>query len=471
MTDYNEQSPDPEAETRPLILVADNDPAIGCVLAGALNRAGFNVEIFQEAATVLDCAGDLKPDVAVVDRFMPDLDGLSLIDRLKAKTPGLATILITDHGEREEAVELALLNGQVDAVLVKPFRLADFLNMVSSFIRTKALASEAQADQPKRAGDLADWLILDGREAYFEQILGSLIDAVMMLDHNCRVIYCNNGARRIFGWRDQADTGLSLFDFCPADNQLSGTFALFFGKHPPVQEQSEGYFVKADGTRFYTIFSASLFQAGPHGSAVLLVIKDINASHILLEQITAETRKLERLALTDPLTGLYNRRYFDQRLADEFKRMERYRSPLTLAMIDFDHFKKINDHFGHLVGDQVLRQGAEIFGHILREVDILSRWGGEEYMVLLPETNGEMGLAVARRLHRLIRAPEQWIKLAPDLKVTVSMGMVSLPWAKGQPTSINDVLEIMDRALYRAKNNGRDRIVRYLDDQDSFVEA
>ena len=471
-TASNGHSPGLETETLPLILVADNDPAIGCVLSGALNRAGFNVELFQEASKIIKSADGLKPDVAVVDRFMPDMDGLSLIDRLKAGTPGLATILIVGHSEREEAVEQALLNGRVDAVLVKPFRLADFLNTVSCLAGNKALASEARADQPKHTieSPLTDWLTLDGHEAYFEQILGSLIDAVIMLDNKGRVIYWNNGALRTFGWRDQIG-GLSLADFCPTDNLLANFFAQFFGNHPPVQEQSEGYFVKADGTRFYTIFSASLFQAGAYGSAVLLVIKDIHARHMLFEQITAETRKLEHLALTDPLTGLYNRRYFDQRLADEFRRLERYHSPLTLAMIDFDFFKQINDNFGHLVGDQVLRQGAEIFGRLLRDVDILSRWGGEEYMVLLPETTGERGLTVARRLHGLIRAPEQWEKLAPGLRVTVSIGMISLPWAEGRPASINDVLETMDRALYRAKNSGRDRIVRYLDDQDSFVEA
>jgi diguanylate cyclase (GGDEF)-like protein len=142
-----------------------------------------------------------------------------------------------------------------------------------------------------------------------------------------------------------------------------------------------------------------------------------------------------------------------------------------MLMIDFDHFKKINDHFGHLVGDQVLRRGAEIFGQALRDVDTLSRWGGEEYMVLLPETNGETGMAVAQRLHRLIGDPEHWEKLAPGLKVTVSLGMISLPWAEGRAVPVTLALETMDRALYQAKNNGRNRIVRYLDDRDSFVEV
>jgi diguanylate cyclase (GGDEF)-like protein/PAS domain S-box-containing protein len=380
------------------------------------------------------------------------------------------TILITSHGEHE-VVEQARLSGRVDVVLPKPFNLAEFLNTVSSCINSRHWASAPSALPEGGGGVLKGWLALDGREAYFEHILDSLIDAVMMVDRVGRIIYYNNGARRMFCFRDQIAGNLWLKDMCPADNPLSGLFAHFFGLHPPVQEQSEGYFLKTDGTKFHTIFSASLFQAGSHGSAVLLVVKDMTAINLFSAQTNDETRKLERLAVTDPLTGLYNRRHFDQRLGEEFRRTERYGSPLTLLMIDFDHFKKINDRFGHLVGDEVLRRGAEIFGRTLREIDTLFRWGGEEYMVLLPETNGEGGLAVARRLHRLIGEPEQWEELAPGLKVKVSMGLVSLPWAKGRPASPADVLETLDRALYRAKKNGRNRIVRYLDDQDSLVEV
>ena len=460
-----------EVRSRPLILVVDDDPVICCVLAGALNRAGFDAEIFQDATLALDSLKDLEPDVAVVDWVMPDFDGLSLIDRLKARIRNLMTILITSYSTHE-FVEEARRSGRVDAVLPKPFNLADFLNMVSSCVNSRQWASAPPASpEGVGGGVLTGWLALDGREAYFEHILDSLIDAVMMVDRVGRIIYYNSGARRMFCFRDQSAGSLSLKELCPDDNPLSDFFALFFGLHPPVQEQSEGYFVRTDGTRFYTIFSASLFQAGIHGSAVLLVVKDVTASHLRFEQTTAETRKLERLALTDPLTGLYNRRHFDQRLVEEFRRVERYRTTLTLLMIDFDHFKSINDRFGHLVGDEVLRHGAEVFGRTLREVDTLYRWGGEEYMVLLPETNGEGGLAVARRLHRLIGAQEQWEQLASGLKVTVSMGLVSLPWAKERPASLVVILETLDRALYRAKKNGRNRIVRYLDEEDSLVEG
>jgi len=260
---------DREVKPRPQILVVDDDPVIGCVLAGALNRAGFEVEIFHNALEVLSSLDDHKPAVAVVDWVMPDMDGLSLIDRLKAKIPDLTTILITSHGEHE-VVEQAHRNGRVDMVMDKPFNLSEFLNTISSCIRNKASASEPdpeptpdqaerRPDQPDRPGHvrgtLAGWLVLDGREAYFEHILESLIDAVMMLDRKGRVIYFNNGAQRMFHFLDQDETNLSLPDFCPPDNPLPSVFAHFFGPHPPVQEQSEGYFIKAGGTKFYSIYS------------------------------------------------------------------------------------------------------------------------------------------------------------------------------------------------------------------------
>ena len=345
----NSHGPDSEPRTKPLIMVVDDDPVVCCVLAGALNRSGFDVEIFHDSVLALESFDKILPDLAVVDWVMPNLDGLSLVDRLKAKSPQLTTILLTGHGEHE-VVEQARMSGRVNLVLDKPFNLAHFLKVVAACVQRREPAALIQPEERAEASTLTGWLTLDGREAYFEHILDSLIDAVMMIDREGRIIYFNNGARRMFNFRGQADAGLSIKDICPVENQLYGLFPHFFGSHPPVQEQSQGCFIKGDGSRFNTIYSASLFQAGQGGSAVLLVVKDI--SHIL--ETTPEASKPQESPLTDPLTGLYNRRHFEQRLAEELRRMERYGSPLTLLMIDFDRFKEINANFGHLAGDQAL---------------------------------------------------------------------------------------------------------------------
>jgi diguanylate cyclase (GGDEF)-like protein len=144
--------------------------------------------------------------------------------------------------------------------------------------------------------------------------------------------------------------------------------------------------------------------------------------------------------------------------------MERYHSPLSLIMIDFDHFKIINDTFGHLIGDKVLSGAATELTRGLRDVDTLARWGGEEFMVLLPDTGEETALMVAKRLHSLIGASGKWAAFADGLEVTVSLGLLSLPWSK-TPMSISRVIDVLDKTLYQAKEKGRNRISRYLDAQ------
>ncbi|MDR2947524.1 MAG: GGDEF domain-containing protein, partial [Candidatus Adiutrix sp.] len=197
-----------------------------------------------------------------------------------------------------------------------------------------------------------------------------------------------------------------------------------------------------------------------------LVIRDTKPYQKALRDYEKK-RDMETLALTDSLTGLYNRRYFDRRLGEELKRAERYGSPLALIMIDFDHFKEVNDLFGHLVGDEVLVTASRILSRGLRDVDALVRWGGEEFMIIMPETGVETSLKAAVRLHALIGEAQEWRSLAPGLAVTVSMGLVNIPWAEG-PLSANQVLSMLDQALYKAKNNGRNQIIRYIAERDAF---
>ena len=244
----------------------------------------------------------------------------------------------------------------------------------------------------------------------------------------------------------------------------------FFQPHPPVEEQNEAFFRRADGEEFYAVFSVSLFDPDYQEPAVLLLVKDLNDRHTMERRIVEKNRSLEMMAATDPLTGLYNRRYFDHKLAEEFRRLERYGTSLSLVMVDFDHFKIINDTFGHLAGDKVLSYAARELAACLRDVDTLARWGGEEFMALLPETGADTALAVARRLHARIRGSEKWAAIAGGLTVTASLGVVSLPWKKSRMTPAGAV-EVLDRALYQAKRNGRNRIVRYRDDTGGFEEA
>jgi diguanylate cyclase (GGDEF)-like protein len=173
--------------------------------------------------------------------------------------------------------------------------------------------------------------------------------------------------------------------------------------------------------------------------------------------------KLEALAIEDGLTGLANRRRFDARLADEWRRAARERTPLGLLMIDLDHFKKYNDAYGHLAGDECLRSVARILAaEAQRTADLAARFGGEEFAILLPNTDAAGCTRIGERVRRVLcdaalaHAPNY-----PSGRVTVSLGGAVCRPGEERSAEPASLIEAADRALYAAKNGGRDRLVMW----------
>jgi diguanylate cyclase (GGDEF)-like protein len=183
------------------------------------------------------------------------------------------------------------------------------------------------------------------------------------------------------------------------------------------------------------------------------------------KELAQRREELLALSRTDSLTGLCNRRYFEERLHEEFARSRRYGSPLSLVMMDLDHFKRVNDTFGHLLGDEVLRGVARTARAKLREVDLLARYGGEELCALLPETGPEDALLVCGRVRAAIEAlrfEHQGAEGPPQVvSCTASLGLASIP----SPTlsSAELLLRAADDSLYAAKGAGRNRVHQYLE--------
>jgi len=174
-------------------------------------------------------------------------------------------------------------------------------------------------------------------------------------------------------------------------------------------------------------------------------------------QYYRQSEELRTLSVTDPLTSLFNRRYFNDRLYEELERGIRYDYVFSLAIFDIDDFKLFNDTEGHLAGDEVLKAVAEISKESLRSIDIISRFGGEEFSIIMPQTNREEALLVAERVRKNIRdlLPASW-KAFPHDRVTVSVGLATFPAdGKDAKTLIRNV----DKALYRAKLTGKDKTV------------
>ena len=165
-----------------------------------------------------------------------------------------------------------------------------------------------------------------------------------------------------------------------------------------------------------------------------------------------DERRAQRLAITDGLTGLYNRRYFEERLDEEIHRSRRYDRPMSIIMIDIDFFKQFNDTCGHLKGDDVLRQLSHILQDHSRETDITARYGGEEFVMILPETSLESSRMLGERIRQAVdKAVFEGEEQIPAKKITVSVGVSCLTDDEGG----YDALERADRALYKSKQAGK----------------
>ena len=176
-------------------------------------------------------------------------------------------------------------------------------------------------------------------------------------------------------------------------------------------------------------------------------------------QIINQMRTIERLSMIDQLTGIPNRRSFDDRLKMEWKQAIREQKPISILMMDLDKFKNINDNYGHLQGDMVLQTVAGIFpGAFRRPGDFAARWGGEEFVVLMPNTPFEGAMEVAENIRSNIECAEMPSISDVKINITISIGVNSIIPEKD--SSVDEFISMTDKALYKAKNNGRNQVVR-----------
>jgi diguanylate cyclase (GGDEF)-like protein len=176
---------------------------------------------------------------------------------------------------------------------------------------------------------------------------------------------------------------------------------------------------------------------------------------------TLNNERLKLVGLTDHLTGVFNRRYFDTRCNGEIANARRHNRPLACMFLDIDKFKRINDDHGHLTGDEVLRTVASLIQSQLRNIDVIARYGGEEFVVLLPRTALRQACDIAERIRATIAGHLIQTATAKGLKVTISIGVAMLPGKLTDDDAITaqNLLSSADAALYRAKENGRNRVV------------
>ncbi len=253
--------------------------------------------------------------------------------------------------------------------------------------------------------------------------------------------------------------GIELCRILKANRRFSFIPVILMTARADAQMKIAGLTQGADDYLFKPV---DLLELGARVRSMLRikVLQDeILSANERLQQIN---EKLQELSMTDPLTGIYNRLYFNKRFRYEFERARRYHVPLTCIMIDIDHFKAVNDAHGHQAGDAVLEAVSHTLLTALRKVDILARYGGEEIVALLPETPLDKGAYVAERLRRAVAEHPVHLDAEKDaaadrsLSVTISLGVAALPEVAA--ASEDDLLREADEALYRAKAKGRNRV-------------
>lgn len=251
------------------------------------------------------------------------------------------------------------------------------------------------------------------------------------------------------------------------------------GEHPDIDR----VFAATGGV---VILALPLFVNGRVMGSLQLISADVNAFgdedaqllwvlvHVAENLLTREhaNESLMMFAFTDHLTGLRTRGYFEQQLELEIKRSARKSEAFVLLMLDIDNFKQMNDTFGHTIGDQVLREIAQVLTQDMREVDTVARYGGEEFVIILPETTEPEGHAVAERIRKAVAqttflsGPEM-LGISP-LSLTISIGLSTFP---AQTSDKRELLSFADAALYAAKAQGRNRVVPYSQVMQARKEA
>ena len=316
-------------------------------------------------------------------------------------------------------------------------------------IRTDITAIREAQQVLLRSKDELEILVLERtvqlqeREEVLNSITSAAQDAVIMTDQQGQVTFWNPAAEKMFGYTAPEVLQQNLpYLIAPAEHQADFTRLIQAETEPLAGTTREIEAKRKDQSEFPVEISISSVKFQGHWHTVA-IMRDITSRK-------ATEARLKQLATTDTLTGTYNRRYFNDALNAELARIQRYATPLALILMDIDHFKQVNDTFGHLTGDLVLVQLSTLVATAIRDSDLLARWGGEEFTILAPNCDDSCGLRLAEKLRLAIENTE-----FPEVgKVTCSFGVTNYRTSDDQKT----MLKRADDSLYRAKANGRNRV-------------
>ena len=433
---YTAVSSPPPATRTPAILIVDDAPANLDVLREILTLQGYQIFVATTGERALALAQSGHPDLILLDVVMPGIDGLETCRKLKEHplTQHIPVILMSAKSDTDDIVA-GFDTGAADYI-AKPFRMAE----VCARVRAQLQMSSRGAAQREQAERL-------------RMIVDAMDEGLMIIEASGRIQYSNPACERYLGYGPNELAGHALPDLLGA--ALAQEYLVYFA-------------ACADG-------AAQAHQAGArevlirHRDGALRAM-DLTLTPMvageplfigLLHDITHHKRSetaLQHAAMVDQLTQIANRRRFDSFLEQEWQRAMRSGQPLSLIVLDVDHFKLYNDTLGHAAGDLALQQvAAALQSRALRPTDLAARYGGEEFVLLVAETTLDMATALAESIRALVeslRLPHP--RSSTSEWLTVSMGVASI--VPNQFDRIEQFFVAADRMMYAAKDAGRNRV-------------
>jgi diguanylate cyclase (GGDEF)-like protein/PAS domain S-box-containing protein len=444
-------SPEHASTQKPRLLVVEDEPDTADLIKRVLAPA-FDIEVAYEGDTGLKAWVEGRHDLVLLDVMLPKLSGRDILIEIQNVDPKQPVVIMTAHTTTEQAEELMLL-GAVD-FLPKPFRAEQLRKVCDIAIhREDYLVSNAQF--AARVNSLQE-RELAFRQLYenHHQLLNDLQSVVMELDSEFRICYLNRAWETMMGFPTHKCIGQSLETFIAPDDL--GQYALFQNKIRKALLQNKP--CPEIEICLSTIHHQKLW-------AQLKISRSTKAEQqsnltVCLDNITERRESQEQLkylAMHDSLTGLYNRHFFETTLAQLTADSVRNSRQHALVYLDLDHFKVINDTFGHQKGDEVLREMSHLLSKRIRGADILCRLGGDEFAILLRDIHTPEVHEFARNIQQIInefsfQLQEQRVNLGSSIGLTL---------IDGSTQNAEEHLMRADIALYVAKGRGRNLIHQY----------
>jgi two-component system, cell cycle response regulator len=442
-------------KTGDTILVVDDISENTTLLARILTSSGYQVKITNSGLEAIDVAQTFKPELILLDFYMPMMDGIETCLRLKQdqRTSNIPIIFISALDDIDNKVK-AFQAGAVDYI-TKPFELEEVRARVGKHLAVLHLQAQLQTLNQQltmRIEELSQSQEqLRERENKLDAFVKALPNLSFVLDEESRCLEIMTNEANLLGMERTQLLGHLISDVIPDQESRSIEDAIRLAIETRKTQLIEYKIPDPSGAEGWFEGRIALMEKSSDGHSKLVFVVNEISERVQLY------REIQRLANQDPLTNCFNRRHFMTLAEQELQRAVRYKRSLSLIFLDIDFFKKFNDQYGHQIGDHVLRCVVNLCKGQLRSVDIMGRYGGEEFVVLMPETSAEGALQAAERI-RLEIENMKIMANAGELSVTVSIGVTSLLFNSRKTPSLDDLIKRADQALYSAKQAGRNSV-------------